>query len=54
MQIDKQKQGLAALKVAEDAKKRARKRGDTAAYKRFKETHKKIIKELYETKAENK
>lgn len=54
MQTGKQKQGLAALKVAEDAMKRARKHGDTAAYKRFKETRKQIIKELYGTKTENK
>ena len=54
MQTEKQKQGFAALKIAEDAMKRARKRGDTAAYKRFKETRKQIIKELYGTKTENK
>lgn len=54
MQTEKQQQGFAALKIAEDAMKKARKRGDTAAYKRFKETRKSIIKELYETKAENK
>lgn len=54
MQTGKQKQGLAALKVAEDAMKRARKHGDTAAYKRFKENRKQIIKELYGTKTENK
>ena len=47
MQTDRQRQGLAALKIAEDAMKKARKLGDTAAYKRFKETRKKIIKELY-------
>lgn len=47
MQTEKQKQGFAALKIAEDAMKRARKRGDIAVYKRFKETRKRIIKELY-------
>ena len=33
-QTEKQKQGFAALKITEDAMKKARKRGDTAAYKR--------------------
>ena len=54
MQTEKQKQGFAALKIAEEAMKKARKHGDTAAYKRFKETRKQIIKELYGTKTENK
>ena len=47
MQTERQKQGFAALKIAEDAMKKERKRGDTAAYKRFKKTRKRIIKELY-------
>ena len=47
MQTEKQKQGFAALKITEDAMKKARKRGDTAAYKRFKETRKKILTDLF-------